>query len=261
MLKLMKYEFRKMRGTLLVMLGVLAALEIGFIVGVRTERDAVTAICVTLLSMLAFAVYAYILVAGVVSYSRELKEKSGYLIFLAPVRPISVVCSKLLFSALAALAATAVFGFAAFLDIRFLLGRVNITAELIEQLDLMLRIGLDANMSVFQILRATGFAALTVLIQILLTMCCAYLAITLSATLLQNRKGFLRGLISVALFCALSWGSGWLTQKLIDTRAVGTYGSFEQLTGLLSGVLLLDLSLSAVFAAVSAWLLDRRVNL
>ena len=74
------------------------------------------------------------------------------------------------------------------------------------------------NATVQQILQQAGFWTLTVLIEVLLTMCTAYLAITLSATLLQNKKGFLKGLISILLFVALSWGSSWLAQKLLYER-------------------------------------------
>ena len=95
MLKLMKYEFRKLRGALLSMLGILAVLEVGFFVGTNMEKPTMTGVSLGLLTLLVFVVYAYILLAGMASYSRELKEKSGYLIFLAPVRPIGVVLSKL----------------------------------------------------------------------------------------------------------------------------------------------------------------------
>ena len=261
MLKLMKYEFRKMRTTLLILLGVLAVLEIGFIAGTHMERPTLTAVSIALLTALVFAAYAYILVAGVVSYSRELKDKSGYLIFLAPVRPISVVLSKLLFTALAALAATAVFGLAAYLDYRHLLGRMDIDPVTIRQIDLMLRLGLSPGAGLTQILRIAGFTGLTLLIQVMLTMCTAYLAITLSATLLQNKKGFLRALISVALFVALTWISAWLTQKLFYDRISGAYSTLRELGGVLGWVLLLNLALCAAFAAASAWLLDRKVNL
>ena len=50
MLKLMKYEFRKMRTTLLIMLGVLAVLEIGFIIGTHMEKEVLTAVSIGLLS-------------------------------------------------------------------------------------------------------------------------------------------------------------------------------------------------------------------
>lgn len=261
MLKLMKYEFRKLRTALLAMLGLLVVLEAGFLFGVYREKPDMTAVSLALISVLVFAAYAYILVAGMVSYSRELKEKSGYLIFMAPVRPIGVVLSKLVFTALAAIAVTAVFGAAAYLDYRLLFNRLDIDPQMMEQINMMLRLGLNAGANVQQILQRIVFFGVTVLIEIMLTMCTAYLAITLSATLLQNKKGFLRTLISLVLFAALTWGCARLTQKLLYDRISGFYATLPQLSSVLGWSVLLNAALCAAFAAASAWLLDKKVNL
>lgn len=261
MLKLMKYEFRKLRNTLLIMLAVLAALEIGFIAGEALNKNGLMAVSLGLITLLVFLVYAYIILAGMASYSRELKEKSGYLIFMAPVRPIGVVLSKLVFTALTALAATAIFGVTAFLDFRHLVGKVNLDKQTLDQINMILRFGLNANADLFQILRMAGFYALTVLIEIIMTMCTAYLAITLSATLLQNKKGFLRALISLLLFIALTWGSNWVAQRLLYDRVSDAASSLQQFTGVLGWSLVLNLAFCALFTVASAWLLDRKVNL
>lgn len=260
MLKLMKYEFRKLRSTLLILLGSAAALEVGFLVSQSLEKNSMMAVCLGLLTLLTFLVYAYILLAGMASYSRELKEKSGYLIFMAPVRPIGVVVSKLLFTALAAIAATALFGTLAFLDYRMLIQRMNIDPQITQQINMILRFGLNAGAGLEQILGMAAFYAVTVLVEIMTTMCTAYLAITLSATLLQNRKGFLRALISLVLFLGLTWGIGWLTQRLLYSRvAVDT--AFNEMTGVLAWSVALNAAFCALFAWASAWLLDRKVNL
>ena len=261
MLKLMKYEFRKLRTTLLALLGVLAALEIGFLVGVAQEKSSLTAISIILLMVLTFVVYAYIILAGMASYSRELKEKSGYLIFMTPVSPLGVVLSKLLFTALAALVTTAIFSAVAWLDIRHLMNQLHLGKEELEQVNLILRFGLNANADIWQILRVIGYYAGTILIEVMLTMCTAYLAITLSATLLQNKKGFLRALISLVLFVALTWGSSWITQRLLYDRVSGLSADPGQLLSILGWSLLLNAGFSAIFTAVSVWLLDHKVNL
>ena len=260
MLKLMKYEFRKLRNTLLIMLATLAALEIGFLVGEAMEKTGLMTVSLVLISVLVFLVYAYIILAGMASYSRELKEKSGYLVFMVPVRPIGVVLSKLVFTALTALAATALFGAVAYFDFRYLIGKMDIDPDVMNQINMLLRFGLKANANVMQILRMAGFYALTMLIEILLTMCTAYLAITLSATMLQNKKGFLRAMISLVLFIALTWGANWGGQRLIYDR-VALDTPLQEMTGTIAWSLLYNLVLSALFVGASAWLLDHRVNL
>ena len=194
------------------------------------------------------------------SYARELKEKSGYLIFMTPVSPLGVVVSKLLFTALAALVATATFGVAAFLDYRYIFQQANISKETMDQINLLLRFGLNANADIFQILRTVLFYTATVLIEIMVTMCSAYLAITLSATLLQNKKGFVRALISLLLFVGLTWGCNWVAQKLIYANAT-IDKDLKQLSGYIGWSLLLNAGFCAVFTGASAWLLDKKVNL
>ena len=261
MLKLMKYEFRKLRTALLAMLGTLIALEIVFLVGNEMHKNDMMAISLTLIAVLAFIVYAYIVLAGLASYSRELQEKSGYLVFMVPVHTIGVVLSKLVFTMLAALIVTALFAATAWFDLRMVIRQVDLDQETLNQLNMMLRLGLGANATIQQILQAIGFGALTVLIEIMRTMCTGYCAITLSATLLQNKKGFLRALISLVLFLALTWGSSWLTEKLIYNGFRATEATVTQLSTVLGWSMLLNAALSAVFAGVSAWLLERKVNL
>ncbi|MBQ3424356.1 MAG: hypothetical protein IJH38_04070 [Clostridia bacterium] len=261
MLKLMKYDLRRLRNPLLIMLGTLVALEAGFIAGHYMHRSGLMAGCLTLITVLAFAVYAAVILTGMADYSRNLREKTGYLVFMVPVRPIGVVVSKLLFTALTALAATALFALAAFLDYRLVISRMDIDPQIMDQVNLILRFGLNADATWQQILRTAAFGGGAVLIQIMLTMCTAFLAITLSATLLQNRKGFLRGLISVVVFMLLTWGSGWLTNKLVYDRLNGLGSSAEALTGSLGWSLLLNGVLCALFAWASAYLLDRKVDL
>ena len=260
MLKLMKYEFRKMRTVLLGLLIALLALDIGFLFGFNTGRDTLSSVCFTLIFLLVFVVYVCILISGIVSYSRELRDKSGYLIFMTPVRPIGIVVSKLLFTALTALVCTALFGFAALMNFRLMLGRLDLDPEVLDQVNMVLRLGLKSNATIQQILQTVAFSILTLLIEVMLTMCTAYLAITLSATLLQNRKGFLRVLISFALFIALTWGSGWLTQKLIYDR-MGMGETLSQMSGILAVSLLFNIALCALYAWASSWLLSRKVNL
>ena len=110
---------RSFLGVLLGLLVGLVALELGFIAGQKLNKPELMTICLSLIVLLTFAACAYLVIAGIASYSQELREKCGYLVFMAPVQPVSIVASKLLFIALMALAATALFGTAGYLDFRF----------------------------------------------------------------------------------------------------------------------------------------------
>ena len=268
MLKLMKYEFRKMRTTLLVLMLILVALEGMFILGRHLDKDRWVLTSVVLLTMLAFATYGYILVAGIASYSRELGDRTGYLAFMTPTRPIGIVLSKLVFTLLAGTAVTALFAAAAFLDYSQLARTLNLDESMLNQINLSLKFMFgDMTVTVNSIAQALGFTVLSALIEVGLSICTAYLAITVSATLLQNRRGFLRGLVSVLLFIGLSWGASWLSNKVIElvprfwpvhsVASMDVKTLFRQIWVSLG----LHLILGGIFAVVSASLLKRKVSL
>ena len=264
MLKLMKYEFRKMRTVLLILLASLVALELGFVLGYRLEKPDVWSVSLILITLLAFAVYAYILISGIVSYNRELTNRTGYLVFMTPTRPIGIVTSKLLFTFLAAVAAMALFALAAYLDYAFVFKRVTIDPRLLSEIQTQADLALkalfgDFGMSVNRLGLAIFYSVALVLIQVMYTMCTAYLAITLSATLLQNKKGFVRSLASFALFVALEWGAGRLVQVIIDLMP-NPY-SLAAVFNLLAASLGFYLVISALFAWASAALLKHKVSL
>jgi len=261
MLKLMKYELRKTRTMLLVMLAALILLEAGFLIGDKIDDYRVAGICLGLLTMLVFAVYVYILIAGIVSYSREINDKTGYMTFMMPVSPMGVVASKLLFTILAALVITALFGGAVYYDYAQLFKRLDLDKESISQMNFafsMLTGTMGGNFSLTRVIMTIGFEVGTVLIEIILTMCTAYLAITLTATLLQNKKGFLRFLVAVVLFVALNFVTSRVSGLVVKDTLPSTS---EELLRMLGAQAAVHFAFAAAFAGASAWLLDRKVSL
>ena len=259
MLKLMKYEFRKMRTTLLIMFLILVALEAGFIIGSVIEHEYLHAVCLMLITMLAAVVYAYILISGIVSYSRELKDRTGYLIFMAPVRPIAVVASKICFTVLSAVIAAVLFGGFAVLDYMHLFELLGFTRTEWAELSISFRVMFaEAGITLNQVVLTGVYLVLSVLIEMIALLSTAYLSMTVSATVMSNRKGFWRGFVSFGLFVAIMSGISWLTNTLLMPEKVA---DADALTGLLGWSLLLSGGISCLFAMISAALLKRRVSL
>ena len=261
MFKLMKYEFRKMRTVLLVMLIALAVLEAAFIVGDRINDYRVVGASLGLMTALVFVVYFYILIAGILSYSRELNDKTGYMAFMVPVSPMGIVASKLLFTILAAVAVTALFGGVTYLDYARQFSRLDMGADAYAQIDFaftMFTGSLGGNVTLARVILSIAYEAGVVLIGILLLMCTAYLAITLSATLLQNKRGFLRALVSFVLFLALNY----ITSKVGGVAASNASPtSSKELFRLLGARAAVEFAFAVLFAGLSALLLDRKVSL
>lgn len=262
MLKLMKYEFRKTRTTLLAMLGALVILEAGFLIGYRMDDFRIGGVCLGLLTVLVFAVYLYILIAGIVSYSRELNDRTGYMTFMVPVSPMGVVGSKLLYTILAALAVTALFGGAAYCDYSMLFKKIEMDADSLKQMNFAFNIfagSMGSDITLSRVILTIAFEMCSVMISIMLVMCTAYLSITLSATLLQNKKGFLRALVSIAFFVALNYLTNLVSSRLVhDNAAINSSAQLFRYLGIQGAV---ELGFAAAFAGSSAWLLDRKVSL
>lgn len=250
MLKLMKYEFRKMRTPLWVMLIILMVLEGGFIVGEIAEKYVLSTSCLLLILLMMAVVYGYILIAAIVSYSRELKDRSGYLIFMTPVRTISVVTSKLLSAVVLAVLAGMVFGICGGIDCMYLFERAD--------LEIFLEMLGEAGIKLTEMALMSVYMIFSMLISMVSTICTAYLAITLSATVMNHHKNFWRGLVSFGLFVALSVGNNWLNNRLIDLEVIETVQALYRYLGL---SVLYGAVVSAAFAAISTLLLDKRVNL
>lgn len=261
MLKLMKYEFRKSRTTLLAMLAALVVLEAGFLVGHAIDSYRLVGVCLGLLTVLVFVVYIYVLIAGIVSYNRELNDKTGYMVFMAPVGPGGIVGSKLLFTILTALIVTALFGSVVYLDYAMLFRGIESGADIYRQLDFtftMFTGSMGGDITLTKLILTIAFETGAVLISVILTMCTAFLAITLSATLLQNKKGFLRLLVSVLLFFALNAITGRVGSLAVRDAVPADTDELLRMLGARAGI---NFAFAALFAWLSAFLLDRKVSL
>lgn len=255
MLKIVKYEFRKSRTSLIVMLLIAAGLFLLAPLGKALDRDYLMALSVMLLLFYAFAAFVYALVRGITAYSGELRGRTGYLFMMIPRSTMSVLFGKLLFSlavALLMLAATALALGASF---------AMLTAQnhQIEGAFNMLRYGLTQIGLDPAYLAATAlYFAVDVLSSTLLLVGIGYLSVTLSATILQ--EGRFRGLLSFLFFVALLLLTGRL-ENLVTPELNEMYVTYEMaLRAALPGTILL-VAVTCACTAASAVLLRRKVSL
>ena len=120
------------------------------------------------------------------------------------------------------------------------------------------RESMGGQITLTKLILIVAFEVGTVLISVILTMCTAFLAITLSATLLQNKKGFLRMLVSVVLFFALNYVTSRVSGLLVRDAVPADAGELFGMLGAHAGV---EFAFAALFAWLSAFLLDRKVSL
>ncbi len=280
MLKLLKYELRKNRTALIILLAVTLALECYFLYGLYapeefgTEQDIHLLFAMTGLMLSAYAAVIYVLIVGVTTYTREMKDRSAYLIFMTPSSGLKIMGSKYLFTLVLGLMLAVVYAGLAVLDISLFSDRLLRAGQLLQQFDRML---LEMGIHLDQFLLAALVMAIYALLSIFSFFAVAYLAITLSHTLFRDKKW--RGIVSVAIFFALNWGISQLSGLLpnpLDTltyresaaaiKIAEAYGL--QTTATLKDILLamlpsMGLSLATILVSLfgCAWMLDKKVSL
>ncbi|MGN0779304.1 MAG: hypothetical protein ACI4MJ_09175 [Aristaeellaceae bacterium] len=267
MLKLVKYEFRKSLTSLLVLLGLTAGLEGYFLVAMQMNKEQHLLIAMMLLMVCTYAVAAYVFVRGVTAYSGELKSRTSYLLFMTPHSTMAIIGSKFLYTFVNGLFFAVLYGGLGLLDMNLMLARY-------ERYDafwgmaqkFMLMYGIHVEQIGLGILAVMLYIFLEVLSVIAL----AYLAITLSHTLLRDRKG--RGLVAVGIFGLLSYLISLLgslfpsaldTLVIYDGQAVG-----EQVMATFQEVLMSMVPAACISAATivlswlgCSWMLEKKVSL
>lgn len=255
MLKLIKYEFRKNRTGLIVMLLAAAALYLMAPLGVWLESEAMMVLSPTLLFLYAAAAYVYVLARGIAAYSGELSSKSGYLLMMIPRSAMSILFAKLLFSLLFALLMLAICALALVSAGTILLGEMY---EIKGFFNIAKYALADTGIELSALMSTALFFALELLTSVLSLVAVGYLSATLSATALQNRRG--RGFVSVAFFAAI-YALMSLVVNLFTPAVDALIASPGEAVLAVLPAMIAQIALTILFTALSALLLRRKVCL
>ena len=269
MLKLLKYEFRKALNAFLALLGITAALEIYFLAALSTKNENHLVISSLLLMFSAYASAIFVFVRGITSYSGELRSRASYLIFLTPNSTVKILASKYLYTFVNGLLFLCLFGYLTYLDFGLLATKYYSYTGFYSGIKALLR---SNGVYLDQILGGGLFMIAFTFIKLLSTIGVAYFAITLSHTLLHDKKW--RWLPALVMFCALSWGVNYICSLfpsavdqlvMIDMTGTQVVPDNQSLSSILVPALLPTLGVSvAVIAASlfgSAHLLKKSVSL
>lgn len=257
MLKMMKYEYKRALGALKILLAIVALIEVYFLVGTTMKEGLHTGIASGLLVFSAIACYMFVLIYGISNYNKDLKSKTGLLVFMTPVSTYRILGAKLLSILLTGITLVAVlfglftidYSYAA--SIYHFDGIISFFKEMFESM------GADITGALWSLL---AFIVMF-LIQFFMTTTMAYLAISLSSTVLQNKKS--KGFVSFVLFIAIYMMVNGLSALIIkesvgfDVKINGFAGAFVNMLP----VYLLYLAVAACCFYVSANLLEKKISL
>ena len=256
MLKLIKYELRKNRNMLLGMLGVIAAAEIYFLLSLTFKWETHLVLSAAIMPFGCFLIALLVFILGVTSYSRELGQKSSYLIFMTPNSATAVIASKLLFTLVLGVGFAALLGSLLAMDLPLLLNHFGEWEGYAILLDMLLQ---DTGLSVASFLMTILFFVLVIFSEVVSILGAAYLSITLSHTLLHSRRG--RGLVTLAFFLLLSWLLSYLSTQLIDNDLILNMETTREVCGALAPLVAQNLCVLLVSLFGSGWLLKKYVTL
>lgn len=210
MLKLIKYEYRRNLAGIVVMLSGVLLVQAFYLFAIMRKDAEMIASALMLLLFAAFLCGAGILIYSVALYSRELNAKTSYLTFMTPNPVAKILAAKLLAAFLLGIVLVALLVAFAVWDVALLTEtypEFEMSRRLIEQV-----LPGILNASFPTILTWISMTASLFLISFYTIVMLAYLAITLSATVLQNKR--LKGLLSFLVFLGLYAGIQWIVEKL-----------------------------------------------
>jgi hypothetical protein len=254
MIKLSKYEFKKNKTALILMFATIILIQIYFLFSLVVESVKHTSISSVLLYLVAIIIFFGVFIFGIATYSKELSSKTGYLTFMTPKSTLSIIMSKLMTTLFVGVFFAAILTVLAIIDIRLIQEVYPDTKAFGNLVEVIMD---RSGISMYElILTVLGWVA-SFLILFFSTITIAYLSITLSATLFQNKK--FKGLISFIIFVVLNIAIGKIS-NLLPVIQDEVENSAEFVLSILPETLFMLVVMTCAII-VSAKLLDKKVSL
>ncbi len=208
MLNLIKYELIKQRGSKFIALGIFAILEVIFLLGVLLEKDGFLGFGMGFLAIVSIVFIFWLGIEAIFTLSNDMKNKSGYMLFMTPQSVYKIMAGKVLSSIITIIIAMACIALLALADMTILLVRFSSIKEFTNMVRDMTEAftGIDFSWQ-------SGLGFLIMLILSWISMVAAgFVAVTISNTLLANLKA--KGLISFVIFIAVGIISSYILNIL-----------------------------------------------
>lgn len=199
MLKLIKYEYRKMLTVFIIIFGILFGLEAYLAISILLKSTTNITISALLYMLIGWAGIMGLMIIGVVSYAMELNAKYSFMMFMTPNSPYKIVGAKYLTLIITTVVSTLLYGAFIYLDVKLAMMQYKDTADMLEAINEFM--GLLFGKSISSLVIGFVGMVLGIWVSILLTVSFAYLAITLSNTILANKRG--KGWLAFGFFVAI----------------------------------------------------------
>lgn len=254
MFKLIKYEIKRNAFLVSVIFIIMAIFQAITILGVVIDKEVCAIIGRVLVSFTGGLGVFILLFSSSTSFSKELGSRESYMTFMTPVSSYKIIGAKLITTGI----------LVAFTDIFVsIVNKLNgvlftNTFEDYVQSTNTIKILLESMGYDLKELIIYLFVALLITCIVLYTiMCLSYLSITLTATVLANKRG--RFIISLVLFFLIIIGLGFLLWDRFPTADIGSGVINTILAPLYYYIAFFAIMISSFFA--SGYLLDKKISL
>jgi len=246
MFKLIKYELRKQWFSKLFMLIVMGILELTFLFNLFRDKKDALGITIGIMTLFSFAAIMFVSFECIMTYSKDLKTKQSYMLFLTPNSTYKIVGAKVITSVAQIGITAAIMVSVVFLNISVVLLRYQEIEKMIDMIQKLMRdvMGLDVDYGLVL------FAIVAFLLEWISKVIMGMLAITLSATFLSNTKG--KGIVSLIIFFVLNYLVGRIG-KLFVLESTPMFDIFMFDAIIMAFVI-------AAFYLATAWMLDKKVS-
>lgn len=250
MMKLFRYEMIKTRVSKFIVLGITAAMELIFLLGLILNNDMIQITGALLLLWIAVVGIVWIGIVSVITLHRDMNSRRGYMLFMTPNSSYRILGAKYLENGLSILIAAAFFGALGVLDITLLFRHH-------QELDQISEVMHDLFSAIFQNISLDPASIISFLVYLvfdwLFTISLAYLAVIVCTSLMNGKKGNM--FLSFLLFLVLDIGFSLLFSVLIPGKVEGgtMVGSFLARSGLC-------LAITAVFYWLNATIMDKKLS-
>lgn len=254
MLRLTKYELRKNIMGTVILFGIIIGLEIYFVISALLENRDHTAMATAFLVIAACVSYFCLFFFGVSSYSKELRSKTGYLTFMTPISSFSVIGSKLLSIFITGVFFVILLSVLACIDMAMFENVFPETQLFTDFLDGLFNM---AGYSPEEFWLTVLVNVAIILVSFYAVIALAYMSITLSSTIFQNKK--YKGVISVIIFILLTLLVSKISEFLPDIYENVTRMGEAMLQIVPQLIYWLAITIGALF--LSGKFLDKKVSL
>ena len=249
MLKLIKYELIKQRTSKVIIGAILAVLEIVFLVSMAVGKEEIMAIAAGMLVFLAAITFVIVGLEEIITYYHDLRDKSGYMLFMTPYNVYTIMGSKILTGFLSIVAAVIVFGVVGFADVTLVFAKYGELQMLFDQMREFIsfswQVDIDAALTISSIVQ-TVFSWVGMVTS-------AFLAITLCITIFSGMRA--KGLISFVIYCVLN---GIFSIVVVQ---IGNWIDVSSATVLMSYMAVLDVLFAGACYAATGYLLNKELSL